>query len=72
MKKDYKIIVIGDKNHPEVIGINGWCENSAIIIKTLDDLNNLNLDNNKKYCVVAQTTINIELYNKIVDILSKN
>ncbi len=64
-------IIIGDKNHPEIIGINGWCENSALIIKSVDDLNNLNLDNNNKYCVVAQTTLNLELYNQIVDILSK-
>ena len=30
--KGYKIIIIGDKNHPEIIGINGWCSNSAAII----------------------------------------
>ena len=70
-EEGFKIIIIGDKNHPEIIGINGWCENSALIIKSVDDLNNLNLDNNNKYCVVAQTTLNLELYNKIVDILSK-
>ncbi|MCG4723076.1 4-hydroxy-3-methylbut-2-enyl diphosphate reductase, partial [Alistipes putredinis] len=28
------------------------------------------LDKNKKYCVVAQTTINIDLYNKILEALS--
>jgi len=70
-EEGFKIIIIGDKNHPEIIGINGWCENSALIIKSVDDLNNLNLDNNNKYCVVAQTTLNLELYNQIVDILSK-
>lgn len=70
-EKGFKIIIIGDKNHPEVIGINGWCENSALIIKSIDDLNGLSLDNNSKYCVVAQTTLNLESYNKIVDILSK-
>ena len=69
-EEGFKIIIIGDKNHPEIIGINGWCENSALIIKSVDDLNNLNLDNNNKYCVVAQTTLNLELYNQIVDILS--
>ena len=67
----FKIIIIGDKNHPEVIGINGWCENSALIIKSVEDLNGLNLDNNSKYCVVSQTTLNVESYNKIVDMLSK-
>ena len=25
-------IIVGDKNHPEVIGINGWCDNKAVII----------------------------------------
>ena len=70
-EEGFKIIIIGDKNHPEIIGINGWCENSALIIKSVDDLNNLNLDNNNKYCVVAQTTLNLELYNQIADILSK-
>ena len=70
-EEGFKIIIIGDKNHPEIIGINGWCENSALIIKSVDDLNNLNLDNNNKYCVVAKTTLNLELYNQIVDILSK-
>ena len=69
--KGYEIIVIGDSKHPEVIGINGWCENLATIIKTLEDLGNVNLDKSKKYCVVAQTTINLELYLKIINELSK-
>jgi len=70
-EKGYKIIIIGDKNHPEIIGINGWCENSASIIKSIDDVNNLNLDNKDKYCVVSQTTLNLELYNTLVNELSK-
>ena len=69
-EKGFKIIIIGDKNHPEIIGINGWCENSAFIIKSIEDLNDLNLDNSYKYCVVSQTTLNLELYNNIVKILS--
>lgn len=67
--KGYQIIVIGDYKHPEVIGINGWCENNAIIIKTLDYAKNLEFDKAKKYCVVAQTTINMELYKEITDYL---
>ena len=56
--------------HPEVIGINGWCENSAIIIKTVEQMENMDLDNSKKYCLVAQTTINPDLYSSIVAKLS--
>ncbi|CZR97207.1 MULTISPECIES: 4-hydroxy-3-methylbut-2-enyl diphosphate reductase [unclassified Clostridioides] len=68
--KGYEIIVIGDMKHPEVIGINGWCENSAIIIKTVEQMENMDLDNSKKYCLVAQTTINPDLYSSIVAKLS--
>jgi len=34
-KDGYKIIIIGDAKHPEVIGINGWCNNEAIILKSI-------------------------------------
>ena len=29
--KGYQIIIFGDEKHPEVIGINGWCDNTAVI-----------------------------------------
>lgn len=48
----YSIIIIGDAYHPEVIGINGWCENNAIIAKSGDELKEIP----KKVCVVSQTT----------------
>lgn len=48
----YSIIIVGDKDHPEVIGINGWCENKAIITKDGDDLEDIP----NKICLVAQTT----------------
>lgn len=66
----YKVIVIGDAKHPEVIGINGWCDNDAIIIKTLEELESIDFDKSKKYCVVSQTTINLDLYHKIEEQLS--
>lgn len=48
----YKIVILGDENHPEVIGINGYCENSAYITKT----GILDSPLKGKVCVVAQTT----------------
>ena len=48
----YNIIIVGDKNHPEVIGINGWCNDSAIILKSGEEPFNIS----KKVCVVSQTT----------------
>ncbi|MBQ4517247.1 MAG: bifunctional 4-hydroxy-3-methylbut-2-enyl diphosphate reductase/30S ribosomal protein S1 [Clostridia bacterium] len=69
-KEGYQIIIIGDKNHPEVAGINGWCENSAIIIEDLDQAEAL-LPIEKKVCIVAQTTFNQNIYKKIIFFLKK-
>lgn len=33
-----KIIIIGEKTHPEVVGINGWCDNTAAVIKSVDEI----------------------------------
>lgn len=68
-EKGKKIIVIGDKNHPEVIGINGWCDNKAIIIKELKELFDIELDYSVEYVVVSQTTMNEREFDAIIDYL---
>lgn len=62
-KKNYQIIIVGNNNHPEVKGINGWCENSAIIIDDEIDLSTISAD---KVCVVVQTTYSEKKFNKII------
>ncbi len=57
--KGYNIIIVGSAKHPEVIGINGWCDNRAIIIENAESLS-LVTDYDKPTCVVAQTTFSIE------------
>lgn len=64
----YQIIIIGDKNHPEVKGINGWCENNALITLDIPELHGkINIDN--PICVVCQTTMNREICEKIIKYL---
>ncbi len=68
--KGKQIIILGEANHSEVIGINGWCENSAIIF---DDISKVpELEENKEYALVAQTTFPVEKYRKIIEILTKH
>ncbi len=66
------IIIVGDKNHPEVKGINGWCENSGIIVNSAEDCGKI-LENDKDLpiSVVAQTTLIPEKFKKIENILKK-
>lgn len=67
----YEIIIIGDGKHPEVIGINGWCDNSAITVDNVDDAQKLILDDEKKYAVVVQTTFRESKYYDILKILKE-
>ncbi|SHJ55183.1 4-hydroxy-3-methylbut-2-enyl diphosphate reductase [Geosporobacter subterraneus DSM 17957] len=64
-QKGYSIVIIGDPNHPEVIGINGWCENKAHILNHVSQVESLPFMD--KLCIVAQTTITSELWNAIVE-----
>ncbi len=64
-KNNERIIIIGDKNHPEVIGINGWCNNEAFITYSVDDEIPIEFTKNS-VCVVAQTTINKNIFIQIV------
>lgn len=65
----YQIIIIGDSKHPEVIGINGWCDDSAIIIENEKQAQNITINDNLRYCSVSQTTFDQNLYKKIIKII---
>ncbi|NOV80214.1 (E)-4-hydroxy-3-methyl-but-2-enyl pyrophosphate reductase [Clostridium saccharobutylicum] len=66
-KEGYHIVILGDKNHPEVIGINGWCNHKAIITKdgTFEE------DIPQKVCVVSQTTEKLKNWENTLKNLSK-
>ncbi len=61
------IVIVGEKTHPEVIGLNGWCENSAYIFSSEDEDFSILPSNN--CCLVAQTTYSKEKFEKIIKIL---
>lgn len=67
----YKIVIVGDKNHPEVEGINGWCENNAIIALDISDLDG-KIEEYDKICLVSQTTMDRKTFKKIENFLKKS
>ena len=69
-KKGYQIVIIGKKDHPEVVGINGWCDNAATILD--DDNFDENILIGDKICVVSQTTYSIEKFDKILKKIQQN
>ena len=64
------ILLIGKKNHPEVIGINGWCDDSAVILYEESEAEALRiLEGIDNITVVAQTTVNKEKFYNYVKFL---
>ncbi len=66
-----EIIIIGDKDHPEVRGIIGFSSGSVTCIKSEDEAVRYVPDSDKSICIVAQTTFNLHKFNNIVEILNK-
>lgn len=67
-KAGYEIIIVGNPSHPEIKGINGWCEEKGIIISCINDIRPLKMG---KYCVVSQTTLQYSVWENVKRELSK-
>ena len=69
---NYKIILIGHKNHPEVEGTLGQLPTGGIVlIENLDDIKNLKFENEDKLAYVTQTTLSVDDTKEIIDALKK-
>ena len=62
-----KLIIIGEKLHPETIGINGWYGSDAMVINSVKEAEEI--DKMQSACVVAQTTTPQERFDDIIEIL---
>ena len=68
----YHIVIIGNREHPEVMGIEGWAQGPATIIQTEEEARAFELvPESEKVCVVAQTTFNYNKFKELVEILEK-
>ena len=63
--KESHIIVIGDKNHPEVIGLLGWAGDNSQAIETIDEARSLAFY--PSIAVLAQTTLPMNIFTEITE-----
>ena len=69
-KANYHLLLIGHKNHPEVIGTMGQLPNGSIdLIQNEDEARKYNLKKDKKIAFVTQTTLSIDDTKDIIKIL---
>ena len=66
-----QIIIIGNRKHPEVEGICGWCHNNPIVLETEEEAEKLVLSGSEEVALVSQTTFNHNKFNKMVEIFEK-
>ena len=65
------IIIIGDKDHPEVQGICGWCQGPYTVIRNKEEAEAFVPPKGKKISIVSQTTFNYNKFKDLVEILCK-
>ena len=70
-KERRDIIIIGNPEHPEVQGIQGWCLTPSTVIHTVDEAVSFSQQNDKKLCIISQTTFNYIKFKELVEILCK-
>ena len=72
-KNGFDILLIGHKDHPEVIGTMGQLPKGSIkLIETKNDTDNLSADNfNKPLAYITQTTLSVDDTAEIIDALKK-
>ena len=73
--KNYFIFLVGQKEHPETVGTISFCGDDAIIIERPEDIPNaiekFKKSKTERALIIAQTTLSIEKFNNIVDILKE-
>ncbi len=65
LKNNGQLVIFGKRGHAEVIGLEGQCENKAIVIESLDEIHLLDL--NRPIELFAQTTKDPEYLKALVE-----
>jgi 4-hydroxy-3-methylbut-2-enyl diphosphate reductase len=65
----YTVVIVGDRNHPEIRGILGYVEGDAYVVKTIEET--LALPALERVGTIAQTTLTPEKYRTIVELLKE-
>lgn len=60
---DKQVVIVGDAQHPEVMGIFGWCRKPAIVVNSYAEAAEVEEDD---FFVVTQTTIREAMLNDVI------
>lgn len=63
----YQVVIIGEERHPEIIGLLGYTNETAIVIDP--DATEVNIPPGKKLGVIPQTTLEVKDFIRVVGLL---
>ncbi len=69
-RQGFSTIIMGDVDHPEVIGLNGYADHKGHVVNSIDELEAL--PDFKNAIIVAQTTQNVPFYDNVKTWAEKN
>lgn len=66
---DDTIIIVGHRNHDEVVGISGEAPNHVVVVETVEEAQQVQPRDPEKVAVVTQTTLSMDYVEPIVAVL---
>ena len=69
-KAGYQIVIFGKAGHPEVVGVNGSIDDSALIFKSIDEAKEIKLTG--KASILSQTTFPSAEFEEAIEIIQQN
>lgn len=67
----YTIVLIGHRNHVEVIGTSGEAPDRVVVVESVKEVQNLEIENPDKVAYVTQTTLSVDDTKEMVKALKK-
>lgn len=68
--KGKTVVIIGNPEHPEVMGIRGWGDENTYAVENIEQFINFELKKDEEIIIVAQTTFNHKKFQEIIDKIS--
>lgn len=66
-RKGFTIVLIGHKDHDEVVGTLGEAPQSTVLVSTIQDVDNLEIPDPSRVCYLTQTTLSLDETRDIVN-----
>ena len=66
-RRNLPVILVGHRNHPEVIGTMGQTTNEIFLVENIEDVKNLPISKDQQVAYVTQTTLSVDDTKEIIN-----